>query len=84
MCIQSNDQEILRLHGISQRHRGQLGEGTGHNGVRATEDGERSANLEWQNPSPKQVHLQSDGQMSAILPHFEKIVQVDGRVLEGI
>ena len=33
---------------------------------------------------PKQVRLQSDGQMSAILLHFEEIVRVDRRVPEGI
>ena len=40
--------------------------------------------LNWKNHGPKQVRLQSDGQMSAFLPHFEEIVRVDGRVLEGI
>ena len=55
-----------------------------HNRVRATEDGERSVKLEWQNRGPKQVRIQGDGQMSTILPHFEKIVQMDGRVPGGI
>ena len=40
--------------------------------------------LNGKNRSPKQICLQSDGQMSAILPHSEKIVRVDGRVPEGI
>ena len=84
MRVRGNGGEILGLHGILKRHRGQPGEGTSLNEVRATEDGESSAKLEWQNCSHKQVHLQSDGQMSAILPHSEKIVRMDGRVLEGI
>ena len=84
MRVRGNGREILRVHGILKRHRGQPEEGTGHNGVRATEDGERSAKLEWQNCSLKQIHLQSDGQMLAILPHSEKIILVDGRVLEEI
>ena len=40
--------------------------------------------LNGKNRSLKQIRLQSDGQMSAILPHSEKIVRVDGRVPEGI
>ena len=40
--------------------------------------------LNGKNRSLKQIRLQSDGQMSAILPHSEKIVRMDGRVLEGI
>ena len=40
--------------------------------------------LNGKNRSLKQIRLQSDGQMSAILPHSEKIIRVDGRVLEGI
>ena len=60
MRVRGNGWKILGLHGIPKRYRGQLGEGAGHNGVRATEDGERSPKLEWQNCSPKQVRLQSD------------------------
>ena len=84
MHVRDNGREILGLYGIPQKHRGQPGEGAGHNGVRATEDSERSAKLEWQNCSPKQVRLQNDRQMSTILLHSEKIVQMDGRLLESI
>ena len=52
MRVRDNGREILGLHGIPKRHRGQPEEGTGHNGVRVTEDGERSAKLEWKNCSP--------------------------------
>ena len=39
---------------VSQRgHRSQPKEGTGYNEVRATEDGERSAEFEWQNCGPE-------------------------------
>ena len=78
MRVWGNSREILGFHGILKRHRSQPGEGTGHNGVRATEDGERNAKLEWQNRGLKQVRLQSDGQMSTFLSHFEEIVRVDG------
>ena len=70
---------------VSQRgYRGQPGEATGHNGASATEDGERSTKLEWQDSGPKQIRLQSDGKMSTILLHSEKIVRMDERLPESI
>ena len=77
MRVQSHSWEILGLHGIPKRHRSQTGEGTGHNGVRAAKDGERSAEFEWQNRSPEQVHLQSDEQMFAFLLYSKEIIRVD-------
>ena len=84
MRVQSHNREILRFYGILKRHRSQPREGTGHNGVRAAKDGERSAEFEWQNRGPKQVHLQSDDQMFALLLYYEEIVRVDERMPEGI
>ena len=84
MRVRNNSWEILGLHGILKRHRSQPGEGTSHNRVRVAEDGERSAEFEWQNRGPKQVRLQSDKQVSAFLPYAEEIVRVDGRMPEGI
>ena len=84
MRVRSNSREILGLHGIPKRHKSQPGEGTGHNGVRAAKDGERTVEFEWQNRGPKQVRLQSNEQMSAFLPYAEEIVRVDGRMPEGI
>ena len=55
-----------------------------HNGVRTTEDNQRGAKLEWQNCSPEQVRLESDGQMSTLLLHFEKVIGVDGWMPEGL
>ena len=49
-----------------------------HNGVGTTKDKQRGAKLEWQNCSPEQVRLESDGQMSTLLSHFEKVIRVDG------
>ena len=83
-CVRGNSWEILGLHGIPKRHRSQPGESTSHNGVRATENGEKSVEFEWQNHGPKQVCLQSNKQMFTFLLHFEEIVWVDGQVPEGI
>ena len=75
MHVQGNDREILGLHSIPQRHKGKPIEGTGHNGVRATEDDERSAKLEWKNCSPKQVHLQSNGKIAALSKFISKATE---------
>ena len=56
----------------------------GHNGVRTIKDNQGGVELEWQNCSPEQVHLESNRQMSTFLPHFKKIIRVDGWVPEGL
>ena len=68
----SHSREILGLHGIPKRHRSQPREGMGHNGARAAKDDERSAEFEWKNRGPKQVCLQSDGQMSTLFCTLRK------------
>ena len=52
--------------------------------MRAIEDSQRDAKPERQDHSPEQVCLESNGQMSTILPHIEKVIQVDEQVLESL
>ena len=56
----------------------------GHNGVGATKDGQRSAKLERQDCNPKQVCLESNGQMSTLLLHIVKVIRMNGRVPESL
>ena len=53
--------EILGLHGVPKRYRGQPGESTGHIRTRTPEDSEGSAEFERKSCGPKQVRLQNNG-----------------------
>ena len=52
--------EILGLHGVPKRYRGQSGESTGHFGARTPEDSEGSIELERKSCGPKQICLQGN------------------------
>ena len=50
----------------------------------ATNKYQGSTKLQRQSRCTKQVRLKSNGQMSTFLPHIEKVLRVDGRMLAGI
>ena len=60
MRVRGDGREILGLHGVLKRYRGQPGESTGHIRTRTPEDSEGSAELEWKGSDPKQIRLQSN------------------------
>ena len=74
MRIQSHCGEVLGIHGIPKRYKGQSRESAGYNGASPTKDGQGRAKLEWQDSNIKQVRLTGDGQMPPLFPHIEEVI----------
>ena len=58
--VWGDSREILGLHGVPKRYRGQPGKSAGHIGTRTPEDSKGSAELERKSCGPKQIRLQSN------------------------
>ena len=74
MRIRSHYGEVLGIHGIPMRYRGQSRESTNYNRALPIEDGQGGVKFKWQDSSIKQVRLTGDGQMPSLFPHIEEIV----------
>ena len=84
MCIWGDGWKVLGVHGIPERYRGQPGQDTSNNEYDTTNKYQGSTKPQRQSRCTKQVRLKSNGQMSTFLPHIEKVLRVDGRMLAGI
>ena len=65
------------IHGIPTRHRGKSRKSKSNNRDQITKNSKGGSELERKGHSPKQIRLQGNGQVHAILQGLEKGLSVD-------
>ena len=72
--------EVLRVHGVLERNRSEPRECISHTKDGVTQDRERSLEAHKEDRKAQQIHLESDGQMPALLQDTKVSLCLDGQV----
>ena len=80
MCLWGGIQEVLRVHGVLVRNISKPRKGTSHTRDGITQDRERSLEAHKEDRKAQHIHLESDGQMPALLQDTKVSLCLDGQV----